>query len=85
MPRAVLKNGVITPLDPLPAEWADGRELQVESASPNDDEQGFDTWLVELQSMVAHNDVADLARVEQAMHAADEQAKALVHKEMGLP
>ena len=27
MPRAVLRNGVIYPLDPLPPDWADGKEL----------------------------------------------------------
>lgn len=32
MPRAVLKNGVICPLEPLPSEWEDGRELRVELA-----------------------------------------------------
>lgn len=32
MPRAVLKNGVILPLDPLPADWADGQQLRVERA-----------------------------------------------------
>ena len=32
MPKAVLKNGVIYLLEPFPPEWADGRELRVESA-----------------------------------------------------
>lgn len=62
MPRAVLKNGVITPLEPLPPEWADGRELRVESAD-EDEDQDIDAWFAELQAMVAQNDPADLARV----------------------
>lgn len=28
MAKAVLKNGVIRPLEPLPPEWADGQELE---------------------------------------------------------
>ena len=30
MPRAVLKSGVIYPLEPLPADWEEGTELLVE-------------------------------------------------------
>ena len=85
MPKAVLKNGVILPLEPLPPEWADGRELSVESATEHDEEEGFDAWFHELQTLVAQNDVTDLVRVDQAIKDADEQAKALVRQEMGLP
>ena len=85
MPKAVLKNGVILPLEPLPPEWVDGRELRVESAVDDDESQDLDTWFAELQALVAQNDPVDLARVDQAMHRADEQAKAMVRKQMGLP
>ena len=85
MPKAVLKNGVIFPLEPLPPEWADGRELSVESATQDDEDEDFDAWFRELQMLVAPNDVTDLARVDRAIKEADEQAKALVRKEMGLP
>lgn len=30
MPRAVLKNGLIVPRTPLPPDWKDGTELEVE-------------------------------------------------------
>lgn len=83
MPKAVLKNGVIMPLEPLPPEWADGRKLVVEDA--DDDDQDFDAWMTELESLIAHNDPAELARIDKAIREADEQAKALVRKEMGLP
>jgi hypothetical protein len=58
MPKAVLKNGVICPLEPLPAEWKDGRELRVESAGDvdGDEDRDIDTWYRELQAMVAQND-----------------------------
>lgn len=85
MPKAVLKNGLICPLEPLPAEWADGRELRVEAAANDDEEQDLDAWFHEFQALVAQNDPIDCARVEQAIRAADEQAKALVRKQMGLP
>jgi len=30
MPKAILKNGHIHPLEPLPPDWRDGQELDVE-------------------------------------------------------
>jgi hypothetical protein len=75
MPKAVLKNGVILPLEPLPPESTDGRELRVESAD-EDEDKDFDAWFGELQAMVAQNDPADLARVERAIRrAADSTAR----------
>ena len=85
MPKAVLKDGVICPLEPLPPEWEDGRELRVESAAEEDDDQDIDAWYRELEGLVAQNDPSDCARVEQNIRIADELAKALVRKEMGLP
>ena len=85
MPKAVLKDGVICPLEPLPPEWADGRELCVEAADSDDEDQDFDAWYHELQALIAQNDPNDFVRIEQTMRAADEQAKTLVRKEMGLP
>jgi hypothetical protein len=86
MAKAVLKNGVICPLEPLPPEWAEGQQLRVESAvEEEDDGQDLDAWYQELEALVAQNDPEDFARVDQALRVADEQAKALVRKQMGLP
>ncbi len=86
MPRAVLKNGVLYPLEPLPPEWADGREVWVEDMpEPAQDSTEIDEWYRELEAMVAQNDPKDWERVEQALRRADEQAKAQMRKEMGLP
>ncbi len=85
MPKAVLKNGMIYPLEPLPPEWTEGQELRVEAVADDDEDQDIDAWYQELQTLVAQNDPNDWACVEQAIKAADEQAKALVRKQMGLP
>jgi hypothetical protein len=84
MPKAVLKNGVIYPLEPLPPECTDGRELRVESAD-EDDDRDLESWFNELQAMVAQNDPNDLAHVDKAIRDAQDQAKALVRRQMGLP
>lgn len=84
MPRAILKNGVIYPVDPLPAEWVDGQDLLVEAVQP-DPPPADDLWLEALDAMVACNDPEDLARLEAALREADEIAKAQVRRDMGLP
>lgn len=33
--KAVLRNGVIQPVEPLPSDWAEGQELLVEEPSPS--------------------------------------------------
>jgi hypothetical protein len=85
MTRAVLKNGMICPIDALPPEWHEGQTLRIEAMIDEDDSSDIDTWLRELDEMVAENDPADLARVEESIRLADEQAKAIVRKQMGLP
>jgi hypothetical protein len=52
MPRAIFKNGMIYPLEPLPPEWSDGRELLVEDAQePDESPEAIDKWYQELQAM----------------------------------
>jgi hypothetical protein len=84
MPRAILKNGVIYPVDPLPPTWSDGKEVWVEECSTEIPEKQ-DSWLQEFEAMVAENDADDIARLEQALKEADDLAKDQVRRQMGLP
>lgn len=85
MTRAILKNGVIYPLDPLPPEWTDGKELRVEDAGePESSPEDIDRWYQELEMLVAQNDPKDMERLEAALKEADDQAKAMMRREMGL-
>ena len=83
MPRAVLKNGVVHLLEPIPAGWTEGQELWVEEA-PNGTPDSLDQWYQELEAMVAGNDPEDIARLEATLKEADELAKAQVRREMGM-
>jgi hypothetical protein len=86
MPRAVLRNGVIYPLDPLPPDWADGKELRVEETDETvENPQGADRWFDELEAMVAQNDPEDIKKLEEALQEADKQAKEWMRREMGNP
>jgi hypothetical protein len=83
MIRAVINNALIRPLEPLPAEWNDGREIVVEDAESSIFED-LDTWFRELQDLgTAEYDSGEWERVQEVLREADEQAKAQVRREMG--
>jgi hypothetical protein len=83
MIRAVLQNGVILPIDPLPSDWVDGREVVVEDAgsAAGEDLKG---WYRELQNLgPAVYEPGEWEEVQAILTEADEQAKAIVRREMG--
>ena len=41
MIRAVIRNGVIQPTDPLPVSWSDGHEVLVTDSTVRDPEQWY--------------------------------------------
>ena len=88
MIRAVVRNGVIEPLEPLPAGWDDGRELVVDEPakeSANGTEEA-DHWSSDMDALTALlNDPAEWQEMEAALAEADREAKAVVRREMGLP
>jgi hypothetical protein len=84
--RAVVEHGQIRLLEPLPAEWVEGRGLQILDAASCDGPEGIDTWSLEMDALNAEaDDPEDWARIEAALAEADAQAKAYVRREMGLP
>ena len=88
MPRVVLSNGVLVPLDPIPPEWSDGRELYLDdcsSARPtgaNGSAAGPDVVIEEPTEWM---DDDDYRRLCDALEEADRIEKARMRREMGLP
>ncbi len=84
MIRAVVQNGLIRPLEPLPAEWGEGRHVIVEDADSTHVEE-LEGWYRELQHLDPAEDEPDeWPQVQAVLNEADEQAKAWVRREMGL-
>ena len=83
MPRAILKNGLIYHLEPLPPDWGEGQELDVQEVE-KDSEESLERWYQELETMVRENDAEDLGRLEAALQEADVVAKEQMRREMGL-
>jgi hypothetical protein len=83
MPRAVIQDGAIVPLEPLPSEWANGTEVNVETTpaeSPAEIDRAFD----ELERVCAAGTESDYMALQRALAEADRESKAWIRREMGL-
>jgi hypothetical protein len=82
MLKAVVKNGAILPLEPLPADWNEGTGLEVEKAEPGS--LDVDEWAKMMDRLCADSTAAEEARMQAAIDEHRRQAKMQVRREMGL-
>ena len=82
MLKAVLRKGVIVPLEPLPSEWGEGVALQVtkDEAAQLD----IDAWAKSMNLLCADSLVEDEESMRRAIAEHRQEAKAQVRREMGL-
>jgi hypothetical protein len=84
MIRAIVRDGVIHPLDQPPAEW-EGREVRIEAVDTNA-EACDDNWAKDVEAIVSTlTDPEEWQRFKAALAEAREEDKASVRREMGLP
>jgi gluconate kinase len=81
--KAVLKNGLIHPQEPVPQDWTDGTELHVEKsalghAETNDD---LDQWMAKVQACANRMDPEDEVILEKSIREIRQQARDLARKE----
>jgi hypothetical protein len=86
MARAVLRNGVLVPVDPLPAEWTDGHEVWLEDTPPQaeDSPEAIDKWYRELEELCAENDPRDLEEMQAFLSEIRQEARTRARREAGL-
>jgi hypothetical protein len=84
--RAMVKNGLLQPLEPLPADWAEGRTLEIDGyLEPVDDERELEEWYRDMAELTAElDDPEDWQRFEETLAEQDRMAKEQVRREMGL-
>jgi hypothetical protein len=85
--KAILRNGMILPKDPVPPDWGDGTELEVEKASTTDvpgktDE--LDRWYAELERACAQMDPEDDRILKASVMAVRRDEKDRARREAGL-
>ena len=78
MIRAIVKNGILQPVAPLPCKWQDGQEILL---SVVDDGQALtpdelDTWESEMNELASQADPQDGERLRVAIADAHEREKA---------
>jgi hypothetical protein len=84
MIRAILKDGVIRPAEPLPPDWQDGQELLVDRQSPAFDAQDIDQWAKDLDEGARDMTPEDGAALERALAEIERESKDAVRREWGL-
>jgi hypothetical protein len=83
VPKAILRQGVIVPLEPLPPEWEEGTTLEVARADvpPLD----IDAWAQAMNQRCADSSAEDEQIMRRAIEEHRQAANAPVRREMGLP
>jgi hypothetical protein len=85
MVKAVVSQGEIRPLEPLPADWQDGQRLRVEKADDGETPvDQIDRDFIELARLCETSELADEKQLERALQEAHRQAKEQVRRHMGL-
>jgi len=84
MTKAIIRNGAVVPMEPLPVEWTDGTEVNLEGEMPesaDEIERQFD----ELDCLCLAGNEAEHQKLQSALDDADREAKTWMRREMGLP
>jgi hypothetical protein len=86
MLKAIVSQGEIRPLEPLPADWHEGQTLRVEKIDEEETPaEGIDRDFAVLATLCASSDPADEEQLERALEEAHRQAKEQIRRRMGLP
>jgi hypothetical protein len=85
MVRAIMSDGEIRPIEPMPADWRDGQRLRIEKADDGDMPlEEIDRDFAELAELCAASESADEDQMERALQEARRQSKDHVRQRMGL-
>jgi hypothetical protein len=85
MIRAVYRNGLIYPAEPVPPAWSDGQEVRVEwdFAEPSDDPAEIERWDEECRRVGPfQHEPGQREREGAVLEEADALAKACVRRRM---
>lgn len=88
MVKAILRQGAIEPVSPLPDDWSEGQELVIEEASARgerEDAQEWGAWIRDMDELTSKIPPEDFARLEANLADADQRAKEYVRRKMELP
>ena len=79
--KAILRDGHIQPLEPLPPGWAEGQELVVEEPDLARTEFPVDQWAKELEKSTATIPAEEHERLDRALEEIERESKDAVRRE----
>jgi hypothetical protein len=82
MLRAVWRNGIFTPVEPLPPECEEGAPLEV--AKVDAAQVDIDAWAKSMNELCADSAAEDEDAMRRAIEEHRRQAKAQTRRDMGL-
>lgn len=86
MLKAVIHQGQIQALEPLPVDWQEGQALRVEKADVEETPASqIDSDFATLASLCESSDPGDEERLNRAIHEMRQLAKEQMRREMGIP
>ena len=79
--KAVLRHGVIQPIDPLPPDWEEGQELVVEEPKPDRADAEIGHWLREMDAATAELPTEEHDRFRRALDQIECESKDAVRRQ----
>ena len=83
MIKAILKDGVVHPLDPLPQNWSDGQELIIEAIPPPGSSEAISDWMAQVEQAMARIPQSDHERLLSAVTEHRKEQKELMRLRQG--
>lgn len=83
--KAILRDGLIQPLEPLPPDWSEGQALVVEEPTEAERPAPIDEWARDLEAAAVQLPAAEHDRFRQALGDVERDSKELIRREWGLP
>ncbi len=85
MIRAIVRNGTIELLGPLPVDWREGRKLVIEEAAESAvGEASVETWAEDVEAAMAEIPSEDHDLFEAALAEHEKESKDYVRRQWGL-
>lgn len=84
MVKAIVSQGEIRPLEPLPADWQEGQRLDIEKADDETPVEDIDRDFAILATLCESSEAAEEVQLDQALQEARHIAKEQVRRHMGL-
>lgn len=82
--KAIVRDGRIQPLEPLPPDWIEGQELVVEDPDSAESAAEIERWAKELEESTARIPPDEHDRLDRALENIERESKDAVRRQWGL-